>query len=38
VPALFLHVPPVEAMDPAEQARHVRALVTLLARRVGVPG
>jgi pyroglutamyl-peptidase len=38
VPALFLHVPPVEAMDPAEQTRHVRALVALLARRVAVPG
>jgi pyroglutamyl-peptidase len=34
VPALFLHVPPVEAMDPLEQTRHVRVLVALLARRL----
>jgi pyroglutamyl-peptidase len=38
VPALFLHVPPIEAMDPAEQTRHVRTLVALLARRVAAAG
>lgn len=33
VPALFLHVPPIEVMAPADQAPIVRALVAELARQ-----